>query len=70
MALLLAKFDLTYVAKNTIKGRVISEHCAGHPIGEDDLDDNFSDEDILNIEEKATWKMYFDGASNQHGYGV
>uniref|UniRef100_A0A2N9FZ87 Uncharacterized protein n=1 Tax=Fagus sylvatica TaxID=28930 RepID=A0A2N9FZ87_FAGSY len=68
--ILLAKFDLTYVAKNTIKGRVIVEHCAGHPVGEDDLDDDFPDEDVLNIEEKTTWKIYFDGDSNQHGYGV
>uniref|UniRef100_A0A2N9I746 RNase H type-1 domain-containing protein n=1 Tax=Fagus sylvatica TaxID=28930 RepID=A0A2N9I746_FAGSY len=68
--ILLAEFDLTYVAKNTIKGRVIAEHCAGHPIGEDDLDDDFPDKDVLNVEEKTTWKMYFDEASNQHGYGV
>jgi hypothetical protein len=68
--ILLAEFDLTYVAKNTIKGRVIAEHCVGNPVGKDDLDDDFPDEDVLNVEEKATWKMYFDGASNQHGYGV
>ena len=58
------------MARNTIKGRVIAKHCAGHPIGEDDLDDDFPYEDVLNVEEKTTWKMYFDGASNQHGYGV
>jgi hypothetical protein len=68
--ILLAKFDLKYVAKNTIKGMVIAEHCAGHPVGEDDLDDDFPDEDVLNVKEKVTWKMYFDGASNQHGYEV
>ena len=68
--ILLAKFDLTNVAKKTNKGRVIAEHCAGHPVGEDDINDDFQDEDVLNIDEKATWKMYFDGASNQHGYGV
>ncbi len=62
--ILLAEFDLTYAAKNTIKGMVIVEHCPGHPVGEDDLDDDFLDEDILNVEEKVTWKMYFDGASN------
>ena len=50
--ILLSKFDLTYVAKNTIKGRVIFEHCAGHPVGEDDLDDDFPDEDIRNKEKK------------------
>jgi hypothetical protein len=68
--ILLEKFNLTYVAKNTIKGRVIAEHCAGHPVGEDDINDDFPDEDVLNVEEKVTWKMYFDGASNQHGYEV
>ena len=47
-----------------------TEHFPGHPMGEDDLDDDFPDEDVLNVEEKTTWKMYFDGASNQHGYGV
>jgi hypothetical protein len=67
---LLVVFDLTYVTKNTIKGRVIAKHYSGHPVGEDDLDDDFQDEDVLNVEEKTTWKMYFDGASNQHGYGV
>ncbi len=68
--ILLAEFDLTYVAKNSIKGRVIVEHCVGHPVGEDDLNDDFPDEDVLNVEERTTWKMYFDRASNQHGYGV
>ena len=68
--ILLAEFDLRYVAKNTIKGKVIVVHCASHLVGEDDLDDDFLDEDVLNVEEEATWKMYFDGASNQHGYGV
>ena len=68
--ILLAKFNLTYVAKNTIKRKVIAEHCAGHPVGEDDINDDFPNEDVLNVEEKVTWKMYFDGASNQHGYEV
>lgn len=55
---------MTYVAKNIIKGRIIAEHCAGHPVSEDSVNDDFPDEDILSIDEKATWKMYFDGASN------
>ena len=49
---------------------MIAEHCVGHPVGEDDLNDDFPDEDVLNVEERTTWKMYFDRASNQHGYGV
>uniref|UniRef100_A0A2N9EGD3 RNase H type-1 domain-containing protein n=1 Tax=Fagus sylvatica TaxID=28930 RepID=A0A2N9EGD3_FAGSY len=47
---------------------VKTAHLTGR--SEDDLDDDFPDEDVLNIEEKTTWKIYFDGASNQHGYGV
>jgi hypothetical protein len=43
---------------------VIVEHCVGHPVREDDLNDDFPDEDFLNVEERITWKMYFDGASN------
>jgi hypothetical protein len=62
--IILAKFDLTYVAKDTIKGRVIAEHCACHPVSEDNLNDDFPDEDVLSVEEKVTWKMYFDGAIN------
>ena len=58
------------MAKNTIKGSVIAKHCAGHPVGEDDLDDDFPNEDVLNVEEKDTWKMYFAGASSHHEYGV
>ena len=68
--ILLGEFDLTYLAKNTIKGRITTKHCVGHPVGEDSVNDDFPDEDFLNIDEKATWKMYFDGVSNQHGYGV
>ena len=52
------------MAKNTIKGKVIVGHCTGHLIGEDDLDDDFPDEDVLNVKENVIWKMYFDGASN------
>ena len=62
--ILLVEFNLTYVAKNIIKGRIIAEHCAGHPVSEDSVNDDLPDEDVLSIDEKATWKMYFDGASN------
>ena len=48
--ILLVELDLTYVAKNVVKGRVIAEHCSGHPVGEDDVNDDFLDKDILNID--------------------
>ena len=64
--ILLAKFDLKYMARKTIKGSVASDFYAENPIeGEDGIED-FLDEDILDVE-FGTWKMYFDGAVNQYG---
>ena len=48
--ILLAKFDLTYVAKNTIKGRAIAEFYADHPVNGEALNDDFLDEEILTTE--------------------
>ena len=57
--ILLAKFNLKYVARKTIKGNVVSDFCVENPIeGEDGIED-FPEEDILDIE-LGTWKMYFD----------
>ena len=61
--ILLAKFDLKYVAKKTIKRSTILDFCAENPVEGGDGRKDFSDEDILNIELGA-WKMYFDGAMN------
>ena len=67
--ILLAEFDLKYVARKTIKRSIMSEFCAENPIeGEDDKED-FLDEDILDVE-LGTWKMCFDGAINQYGNGI
>ena len=47
------------------------EFLADHPVEEDDeaVEYLFPNEDILQIEEEP-WTMYFDGASNQYGYGI
>jgi ribonuclease HI len=68
--ILLAEFDLTYVAKNTIKGRAITKFYAGHPANGEALNDDFLDEEILTIEVSNLWRMYFDGAANQYGYRI
>jgi ribonuclease HI len=67
--ILLAKFDLTYVAKNTIKGRAIAEFCAGHPVNGEALND-FLDEKILTTKVSNLWRMYFNGTANQYGYEI
>ncbi|XP_028076463.1 uncharacterized protein LOC114278589 [Camellia sinensis] len=68
--LLLFKFDLKYVTLKAIKGKVVEEFLANHPIKEDEaMEYLFPDENILQMEEE-TWMMYFDRASNQYGYGI
>ncbi|XP_030970957.1 uncharacterized protein LOC115991402 [Quercus lobata] len=67
--ILLAKFDLKYVARKTIKGSIVSDFCAKNPIKGENGKEDFLDEDILDVE-FGTRKMYFDGAVNQYGNGV
>ena len=67
--ILLAEFDLKYVARKTIKSSSVSNFCAENPIEGDNGKKDFLDEDILDIELGA-WKMYFDGAVNQYENGI
>jgi len=63
LLILLAEFDLKYVARKTITGSTISDFCAENPMEGQDGRENFLDEDILDIELGAL-KMYFDEAVN------
>ncbi|XP_050264035.1 uncharacterized protein LOC126708278 [Quercus robur] len=67
--ILLVEFDLKYVGRKTIKGSVVSNFCVKNPIEGEDGKEDFSDEDILDVE-LGIWKMYFDGAVNQYGNGI
>ena len=67
---LLSEFDITYVTQNSVKGRVIADHLAHCSLKEaEEIQGDFSDEDIMGIEIES-WKMYFDGATNQNGSGI
>ena len=48
--ILLAEFDLKYVAGKTIKGSVVSDFCTKNPIEGESGGEDFPNEDILNIE--------------------
>ena len=61
---LLAKYDLKYVARKTIKGSVVSNFFAKNLVEREDGKENFPDEDILDVK-LWTWKMYFNEAINQ-----
>ncbi|XP_030923153.1 uncharacterized protein LOC115950041 [Quercus lobata] len=67
--ILLAEFDLKYVARKTIKGSVVSDFCAENPIEGEDGKEDFLDEEILDIELRV-WRMYFDEAINQYRNGI
>ena len=67
--ILLAKFDLKYMARKTIKGSVMSDFCTKNPIEGEEGKEDFPDEDILDVKLR-TWRMYFDGVVNQYGNGI
>ena len=67
--ILLAEFNLKYMARKTIKGSIITDFCAKNPMEGKDGREDFSDENILDIKLGAR-KMYFDRAMNQYSNGI
>ena len=68
--LLLSEFDIKYVILKFVKGRVIADHLAHFSLEEaKEIQGEFPDEDIMGIEIES-WKMYFDGATNQNESGI
>ena len=68
--LLLSEFDIKYMTQISVKGRAIADHLAYCSLEEaEEIQGDFLDEDIMGIEVKS-WKMYFDGATNQYGSGI
>ena len=68
--LLLSEFDIKYVTQKSVKGGVIVDHlthCSAEQV--EKIQGDFLDEDIMGIEVES-WKMYFDGATNQNGSGI
>ncbi|XP_075640382.1 uncharacterized protein LOC142612148 [Castanea sativa] len=60
----------TCVAFKSVKGRAIADHLAHCSLEEaEEIQGDFLDEDIMGIEVES-WKMYFDGATNQNGNGI
>ena len=53
-----------------MKGRAIADHLAHcSPEEAEEIQGDFPDEDIMRIKVES-WKMYFDGATNQKGSGI
>ncbi|KAL0293935.1 UNVERIFIED_CONTAM: hypothetical protein Sangu_2452700 [Sesamum angustifolium] len=64
----LQQFEITYVPQKNVKGQVLANFLADHPMpAEWELSDDLRDEDVLVIEVTPPWKMYFDGVSHKEG---
>ncbi|XP_070006751.1 uncharacterized protein [Nicotiana sylvestris] len=65
------QFEIVYIPQKAIKGQVLVDSLAGHPIPDDwELTDELPDEDAMVIEVKPPWKMYFDGVAHRGGAGT
>ena len=68
--LLLSKFNIKYMTQKSVKGRAITDHLAHYsPEKAKEIKWEFPNEDIMKIEVES-WKMHFDGATNQNGSGI
>ncbi|KAI3450307.1 hypothetical protein Pfo_006972 [Paulownia fortunei] len=67
----LQQFEIIYVSQKGVKGQVLADFLADHPIpAEWELSNDLLDEDVLVTEITPPWKMYFDGAFHKKGVGV
>ena len=68
--LLLSEFDIKYVTQKSMKGRAIADHLAHCSLEEaEEIHGDFPEEDDMEIKVES-WKMYFDGATNQNRSGI
>ncbi|XP_075633385.1 uncharacterized protein LOC142605843 [Castanea sativa] len=65
--LLLSEYDIKYVTQKSVKVKAITDHLAHCSLEQaEEIQGDFPDEDIKRIEVES-WKMYFDGVTNQNG---
>ena len=68
---LLTEFDIQYVTQKLGKGSVVADHLASWPVSDDrPIDVDFPDEQFVSVTSIARWWLYFDGATNQSGFGI
>ncbi|XP_058181260.1 uncharacterized protein LOC131299698 [Rhododendron vialii] len=68
--LMLVEFELKYVTRKSVKGRVVAKFLADYLVeGGEDTEFKFPDEDLMIIAEDI-WRLYFDEAANQKGFGI
>ncbi|XP_058758624.1 uncharacterized protein LOC131631870 [Vicia villosa] len=77
--MILTEYDIQYVTQKAIKGSVLSDYLAHHPVDDyQPMKFEFLDQDIMCIrndwmsgpEPGSKWTFVFDGASNELGHGI
>ncbi|KAI3454927.1 hypothetical protein Pfo_011590 [Paulownia fortunei] len=67
----LQQIEIIYVPQKAVKGQVLADFLADHPIpAEWELSNDLPDKDVLIIEITHPWKMYFDKASHKKEAGA
>ena len=65
------EFDIQYVTQQSVKGSIVADHLASLPVSNDrSIDDDFPDEQFVSVASISGWRLYFDGATNQSGFGI
>ena len=65
------EFDIQYVTQKSVKGSIVADHLASLPVSNDrSIDDDFPDEQFVSVASISGWRLYFDGATNQSGFGI
>ncbi|KAL0325218.1 UNVERIFIED_CONTAM: hypothetical protein Sradi_5091100 [Sesamum radiatum] len=67
----LQQFEITYAPQKAVKGQVLADFLADHPMpAEWELSDDLPDEDVLMIEVTPPWKMYLMEPPIKMGAGI
>ncbi|RVW61086.1 hypothetical protein CK203_045865 [Vitis vinifera] len=57
--------------KKSVKGSIVADHLASLPVFDDrTIDYDFPDEQFVLVTSIVGWRLYFDGAANQSGFGI
>ncbi|XP_058106881.1 uncharacterized protein LOC131250613 [Magnolia sinica] len=69
--LLLSEYTITYELAKAVKGKVVADFLAAHPVMDNENNnDDFPDEQVMVTESQNPWQMYFDGASRASGASI
>ena len=68
---LLIEFDIQYVIQKSIKWCVLADHLASLLVTNSRvIDDDFQDEEIVEVTILSGWQMYFDSTANHSKYCI